>query len=227
MCTCCTAPIATALRRRGAPPAAALAYWLGNPVLNPAVLAFLALVGPWQWVTVRLAVGGALVFGAAPLVAKLALRGAQPAVHPAEPGPPVQPPSPSAVLFARSLARLALTLLPEYLIVVLLLGLFRGWLLPLGAHAVDWPLLATGLAAILGTLVVVPTAGEIPIIQGLALAGVGAGAIGALLITLPAISLASMTMVARALSVRLTLLAAASVAISGLLAAGLLAALGG
>jgi hypothetical protein len=31
MCTCCTAPLTVTLRRRGVPPASALAYWLGKP----------------------------------------------------------------------------------------------------------------------------------------------------------------------------------------------------
>lgn len=227
MCTCCSAPVVATLGRRGAPTSATLAYWLGNPVLNPAVLAFLALVAPWQWVTVRLVAGGVLVFAATPLVARMAGR-SRPAVAAAAEPEDTEPHLASApAVFARSLLRLALTLLPEYLVVVFLLGLLRGWLLPLGGHAVDWPLLATVLAATLGTLVVVPTAGEIPILQGLALAGVGSGATGALLITLPAISLASMAMVARALSVRLVVLTAAAVAACGLLGAGLLVALDG
>lgn len=65
MCTCCTAPVASALRRRGARTAGVVAYWLGNPLLNPAVLVFLALVAPWQWVATRLVVGVLLVVGGA------------------------------------------------------------------------------------------------------------------------------------------------------------------
>jgi uncharacterized protein len=132
----------------------------------------------------------------------------------------------SPEVFARTFLRLALTLLPEYLLVVFLLGLFRGWVFPLGAGGEHWALLGTLLAAALGTLVVVPTAGEIPILQGLAAIGMGAGTIGALLITLPAISLVSMAMVARALTPRVTLMMAAAVAVCGLVAGGLLAALG-
>jgi hypothetical protein len=105
--------------------------------------------------------------------------------------------------------------LPEYLIVVFLLGLFRGWAFPLGAGAVHWQVAAILVAALLGTLIVIPTAGEIPILQGLAALGVGSGAVGALLITLPAISLVSMTMVARTLSVRVTVAMAAVVAACG------------
>lgn len=41
MCTCCTAPVVVGRRRAGT---SATAFWLANPVLNPAVLVF-ALLG--------------------------------------------------------------------------------------------------------------------------------------------------------------------------------------
>jgi hypothetical protein len=227
MCTCCTAPIAVSLRRDGVPTSAALAYWVGNPVLNPAVLAFLAIVAPWQWVATRIVIGLLLVFVATAIVARFADR--QPrAIQSAEPAPvrgfnlraaPAD--------YLRTLARLAVTLIPIYVAVVFLLGLFRGWLFPLDAGAEHWVVLSVLGAAILGTLVVIPTAGEIPILQGLAGAGVSTGAIGALLITLPAISLASMAMVVRAFSPRVTLAMAGAVMACGLLAGLLLWLLSG
>lgn len=225
MCTCCTAPIAATLRRDGAPPSAALAYWVGNPVLNPAVLAFLAIVAPWQWVMTRIAVGGVLVFGATVLVGRLSPRDARPAAEAPPPAPFVLSAAPAR--FLRTLARLCLTLLPLYVVVVFAIGLFRGWLFPLDASTVHWVVPSMFAAAALGTLVVIPTAGEIPILQALAAGGVGAGTIGALLITLPAISLVSMAMVARAFSVRVTVAMAGAVACGGLLGGGLLLLLSG
>jgi len=71
MCTCCTAPVAATLRRNGVRTAAVVAYWLGNPLLNPAVLAFLIVVAPWQWTVTRLVFGLLLVVGGATLVARL------------------------------------------------------------------------------------------------------------------------------------------------------------
>ena len=71
MCTCCTAPVAVSLRRSGVSTSAAVAYWLGNPLLNPAVLIFLLLVAPWQWTTIRLVIGLLVVVGGAALVARL------------------------------------------------------------------------------------------------------------------------------------------------------------
>ena len=224
MCTCCTAPIAVTLRRDGAPLSAALAYWMGNPVLNPAVLAFLAIVAPWQWVVTRVVIGGILVFGATVLVARL---GRPSAGAPAVP-PPVRFALPTApARFLRTLVRLSVTLLPLYLIFVFAIGLFRGWVFPLDASTVHWVVPSVFAAAAFGTLVVIPTAGEIPILLALAAAGLGTAAIGALLITLPAISLVSMAMVARTFSARVTAAMAAAVAGCGLLAGGLLLLLTG
>jgi Lyase len=59
------APVAVTLRRNGVSPAAAVAYWLGNPLLNPAVLGFLFFVSPWQWTLTRMVVGIAAVLGVA------------------------------------------------------------------------------------------------------------------------------------------------------------------
>ena len=218
MCSCCAAPVAAALRRSGVPTAAAVAYWLGNPLLNPAVLVFLALVAPWEWSVTRLLVGLLVVVGGSALVARLAGGDVVPA--PAA----VTEPQPRPA-FLPTLARLALVVVPEYLLVVLAVGVFSGWLFPLGDSAASWGALAAVVAVVLGTLLVIPTAGEIPLAQGLALTGLGLGAVGALLIVLPAISLPSMVIVARGLSWRVVGATAAVVAAGGLLAAALLPAL--
>lgn len=226
MCTCCTAPIARTLRRGGAPTSSVLAYWLGNPVLNPAVLAFLALVAPWQWFATRLVVGAVLVFGASALVGRIT--GPVPAAG-TEPGAAPDARTDDDLRaaprrFATTLLRLCVTLVPEYAVVVFAVGAFRGWLFPLDG-AGHWGVLALLLAAVLGTLVVIPTAGEIPILQGLSALGAGAGVLGTLLITLPAVSLPSMVMVLRALSWRVTVATGAAVAVAGLAGGALLWAL--
>lgn len=222
MCTCCTAPVATTLRRSGVPTAAAVAYWLGNPLLNPAVLVFLVFVAPWQWTVTRLVVGIVLVVGGSWLVARLTEGGPanrrvpEPLPDDAAAGTTWRP---APVRYGRALLRLVLTLVPEYLVVVLLVGAFRGWLFPLGHDALSSGVLAVGVAAVVGTLLVIPTAGEIPILQGLALAGLSLGAVGALLVTLPAVSLPGMIMVWRTFGGRVTALTAAVVVAGGGLAA--------
>lgn len=215
MCTCCTAPVAATLRRSGASVSATLAYWTGNPVLNPAVLVFLALVAPWQWVATRAIAGVVVVFGASALIGRFAKA----------PPVPVGEVAVAPRRFLPALVRLAVTLLPEYAVVLFLVGLFRGWLFPFDGSAAHWGILAVAAAALLGTLVVIPTGGEIPIVQGLALAGVAAGVQGALLVALPAISIVSMAMVVRSLGTRVTLAAAAAVAAVSIGAGVLLALL--
>jgi uncharacterized protein len=137
MCTCCTAPVAVILRRSGVSTAAVIAYWLGNPLLNSAVLAFLVLVAPWEWTVTRLVVGLLLVVGGSALVARLTERPAAPeeavAAIPADDPADGRWLAQAPARFGTALLRLAVVLVPEYLVVVLLIGAFRGWLFPIGA----------------------------------------------------------------------------------------------
>jgi uncharacterized membrane protein YraQ (UPF0718 family) len=220
MCTCCTAPVAVSLRRHGASVPTTIAYWLGNPLLNPAVIVFMAVLLPWSWVAVRIIIGAVLVF----VVPMWVNRAAGPRE---EPGPRLDGEANPRLVdapgrFVRELGRLTLTLLPEYVLVVFAVGALSGWLFPFAGGDTVWLVL---LAAVLGTLVVIPTAGEIPILQGLAAAGAGPGLIGALLIALPAVSLPSMAMVSRTLTPRVTLATAGAVACASLIGGLLLVVL--
>lgn len=238
MCACCTAPVAVTLRRRGASIASVIAYWLGNPLLNPAVVVFLLLVAPWQWTATRLAVGVLLVVGGAALVARITRSdtGTDVAGTTGTPRDPVTPApraetttwtetgraaARAAANYAGALMRLSITLVPEYLVVVMLIGATRGWLLS-GADSDRLGVLAVLIAAVLGTALVIPTAAEIPILHGLALAGMAQGVIGALLVTLPAISLPGIAMVTRTFGWRVTTATTCAVIAGGVLAAGLI-----
>lgn len=224
MCTCCGAPIAVTLRRSGVPVAGTLAYWVGNPVLNPAVIAFLILVGPWQWVVVRIVVGVVLVFGVTAVVSRLAKddREFRASEMPRDLMGAAFTLSDAPKRFIRALARMCLTLLPEYLLIVFVLGLFRGWLFPFGSATNHWGILAVLLSVVVGTILVIPTAGEIPILLGLSSIGAGPAVIGALLVTLPAVSLPSMAMVSRSVSARATALMAVGVGGAGVMSGVLL-----
>lgn len=224
MCSCCTAPVAVGLRRGGAPTSAGLAYWIGNPLLNPAVLVFLFLALPWQVGAVRLLVGALLVFVGTALVARWA--GSAPAAaqgDSAECEPPRARELPTRYL--RSLARFAVVLVPEYLVVVFLTGLISGWLSDFAGIDRQLGAAAVLVVALVGAVLVIPTGGEIPVIAALLAAGAGAGTAGALLITLPALSIPSMVMVARAFTWRTTLAMAGVVVIGGVAAGGVLAIL--
>jgi uncharacterized membrane protein YraQ (UPF0718 family) len=227
MCTCCTAPLAVTMRRAGVPLPAALAFWLGNPVLNPAVLVFLALLAPPSWVAVRLGVGILLVLGFSTLVGVVVTRrgaaagdvpAAREAVQAAD--QPFRWAEVPRRLLAR-FARLAVVLVPEYLVVVFLVGLVGP---PLGTFLGQRGALAVLVAALVGVVLVLPTAGEIPILLGLAAAGASLGVLGALLVALPAISLPSAVMVGRALGWRTTAAAAGATVVAGLVAGGILSA---
>lgn len=225
MCTCCGAPVAATLRRDGVAASASLAYWIGNPVLNPAVLAFLILVAPWQWVVARLLVGAILVFVVTALVANFTKSEnskieAMIAAGSSQSDDFRLAQAPKR--FVRALIRMCMTMLPEYLIVVVLLGFFRGWLFPFGSNTAHWGIVAVLLAVVVGTLMVIPTAGEIPILMGLSSIGTGPAVLGALLITLPAISLPSMAMIGRTMSVKVTAAMAVGVIATGLISAAFL-----
>lgn len=231
MCTCCAAPVAVGLRRRGAPTAASVAYWMANPLLNPAVLVFLFLVLPWQYAVVRVVLGGVLVLGVSALVARLAED------RPGNSGDPTCDPTSDRTRepehwqelparFARSLLRFGLVLVPEYAIAVFLTGAVSGWLSDFPGVAARLGTLAVLGVALVGAVLVIPTGGEIPVVAAVAASGAGLGVTGALLIALPALSLPSVVMVARALSWRVTGFVVAAVVAAAVLAGGLLAVLG-
>ena len=113
-------------------------------------------------------------------------------------------------------------LIPEYIVIVLLLGAARAWMFPeigpeIGNH-IGWIV----AFAIAGTMFVIPTAGEVPIIQAMLSLGMGVGPAGALLMTLPPVSAPSLAMVARSFRLQALIFVAAAVVAFGVVA-GLLA----
>jgi len=224
MCTCCTAPVAVGLRRSGTAPGAATAFFLGNPTLNPAVLVFLLFTLGWQWALLRLVLGVLLVFGGA--WAAMRLGGSLAGPTPVEAQPAPTPTGPWLSRWFRSLGRLIVQLLPEYIVIVGLLGFARAFLFPTAGPDLGNSLPVMIGLAIAGTLFVIPTAGEIPIIQTMLGFGMGAGPAGVLLLTLAPVSLPSLVMVGRALPARLLIGLGVWTAVLGLVAGGL-AILGG
>ncbi len=223
MCTCCAAPVVAGLRARQASPGGAVAFWLGNSVLNPATLVFMGFVLGWHWTALRLVLGVALVFGLGWFLNRLVTpqesraadeQLAQLVMQQAE-----------GSMFARwmrTLGRMAVRLVPEYIVLVLVLGAARAWLFP---HI--GPEIGNGLGwivafAVAGMLFVIPTAGEVPIIQAMLSLGMGVGPAGALLMTLPPVSVPSLAMLARSFRPRVLTIVALTVVLFGI-AAGLIA----
>jgi uncharacterized membrane protein YraQ (UPF0718 family) len=223
MCTCCAAPVVAGLRARHAAPGAAVAFWLGNTVLNPAALVFMGFVLGWQWTGLRFALGLLMVFGLGYVVNRMVTPTEAQASRDAlgkllereEPGN-------AFARWIRILGRMTLRLVPEYIVLVLLLGAARAWLFPHISPDIDnsiWWIIGFAVA---GMLFVIPTAGEVPIIQAMLSLGMAAGPAAALLMTLPPISVPSLVMLGRSFPARVLALVSAAVVgfgiVSGMLA---------
>ncbi|MCC6177713.1 MAG: permease [Chloroflexi bacterium] len=224
MCTCCTAPVAIGLRRSGASLGSSVAFFLGNPTLNPAVLVFLLFtLGP-AWALLRLVLGLVLVIGAVYLATRYG--GSSSPTSVVTPPAMAAPSGAWGMRWLRSFGRLVIQLVPEYIIVVGLLGFARAFLFPAASPDLGNDLLLMVGLALAGTLFVIPTAGEIPIIQTMLGFGIGSGPAGVLLMTLAPLSLPSLLMVAKAFPWRVTVLLAVLTAAVGLLSGLLAVALG-
>ncbi|GAB6848689.1 permease [Paraburkholderia kururiensis] len=223
MCTCCAAPVVAGLRARQASPGGAIAFWLGNSVLNPATLVFMGFVLGWHWTALRLVLGVALVFGLGWFLNRLVTP--QESRSADEQLARLVMQQAEGNMFARwlrVLGRMAVRLVPEYIVLVLVLGAVRAWLFP---HI--GPEIGNGLGwivafAVAGMLFVIPTAGEVPIIQAMLSLGMGVGPAGALLMTLPPVSVPSLAMLARSFRPRVLAIVALTVVLFGI-AAGLIA----
>ncbi|MGN7742534.1 permease [Pseudomonas sp. 22526] len=195
MCSCCAAPVAASMRRQNVSVGAALAFWIANPVLNPATLVFMGFVLGWGFTALRLVAGIVLVLGVS-LVAQRIARPEQLPEAAVEAVVEASTANDGAFFsrWARSLWQLFWSTIPIYVLAVLVLGAARVWLFPHVEGAIGDSLLWLVPLAIVGTLFVIPTAAEIPIVQTMMALGMGTGPAVALLMTLPSISLPSLLM---------------------------------
>jgi uncharacterized membrane protein YraQ (UPF0718 family) len=212
MCTCCAAPVVVGLRKERATPGAAIAFWLGNTVLNPATLIFIGFVLGWNWAGLRLALGAVMVFGLGFLVNRISPPDEDVEARVPQPEVPGNP----FVRWLGILARMAVRLIPEYIVIVLALGAARAWLFPVIGPDIDDSLIWIVGFAVAGMLFVIPTAGEVPIIQAMLSLGMGAGPAGALLMTLPPVSLPSLAMLSRSFQPRALALVIGGVVLLGI-----------
>ncbi|MFC7393416.1 permease [Scopulibacillus cellulosilyticus] len=219
MCTCCTAPLVVGMRKQASSVSAAAAFWFGNTALNPAVLVFMFFVLGWKFTVLRLIFGIIIVFGLSYLAGRIAKEQDQPLeiIQKTANNNNDDPKGRLPIRWLKNLGSIVLTTLPIYIISVFVLGAFRAWLFPIVGG--DWGngILAIIIFAIAGTLFVIPTAGEIPIVQAFMAMGLGTGPAAALAITLPVISLPSMLMVRRALSWRTLIFLGISIMILGII----------
>lgn len=203
MCSCCAAPVVAGLRRQKVSVGAALAFWIANPVLNPATLVFMGLVLGWHFAALRLVAGVVLVLGVSLAAQRIA--GTEPSTHVAALDVAEVPESETSSFLARwmqKLWQLFWTTIPVYVIAVLALGAAQAWLFPHIDASVGNSLLWITVLAAAGTLFVIPTAAEIPIVQSMLALGLGSGPAVALLMTLPSVSLPSLLMLRQSFSRR-------------------------
>ncbi|WP_277966369.1 permease [Pantoea trifolii] len=212
MCSCCAAPVTAGLRQSQVSSGAAMAFWLANPLLNPATLIFMGFVLGWNFAAIRLVAGLMMVLGIAWLVQR-----SVPDQAVAAPVIPARDEQPFLTRWLRVMWRLFCNTIPLYIVAVLLLGAARVWLFPHADGAVGNTLFWVMLMAIAGCLFVIPTAAEIPIVQTMMLAGMGVAPALALLVTLPAVSVPSLLMLHRAFPARALWIALIGVAGSGML----------
>jgi uncharacterized protein len=182
----------------------------------------------WQWSALRLLFGILMVFGVAYLVDRAAgpeqARRLENNVLSSQ--VPQQDFHPSVRGWLTRFLRLALGLIPEYVVLVLLLGAMRAWLFPqIGPNVANDFVWILALAAA-GLIFVIPTAGEVPIVQAMLSLGVGVGPAAALLLTLPPISLPSLAMTKSVFSYRVLAFVAGAVLAIGILAGFAAIALG-
>ena len=214
MCSCCAAPVAAGMRRQRVSMGGALAFWMGNPLLNPATLVFMGFVLGWEFTLIRLAAGLVTVLLVASVVQKWVKETAlQPA--PVELTETRGPQGSFLSRWGQALWALFWSTIPVYILAVLVLGAARVWLFPHAEGAVDNTLLWVIAMAIVGCLFVIPTAAEIPIVQTMMLAGMGMAPALALLITLPAVSLPSLIMLRKAFPAKALWLTGVLVALCG------------
>jgi uncharacterized membrane protein YraQ (UPF0718 family) len=221
MCTCCAAPMAVGLRKKNVSVGASLAFWLGNPTLNPATLIFMTFVLSWKFTILRLIFGVILTFGVSYIANRFS-----PEVKSIDIDKLIEKAEKEAAgsfvsRWLKSMGSMILYIVPAYILSVLVIGAVRVWLFPhIGAAAAD-SLLTVIIFAITGMLFVIPTAAEIPIIQTFLSFGLGGGPAAALLIALPSISLPSLIIVARSFPKKVLFFTAGSIVflaiISGIL----------
>ncbi|MFC4103667.1 permease [Paenibacillus xanthanilyticus] len=217
MCSCCAAPIAVGMRKKHVSAGASLAFWLGNPMINPATLIFMTAVLSWKFTLLRLVFGLILTFGVSYWAGRLAkdVEVSQEDVEKSVPHE--QKTSPLWRRWLASIWTMTVHIVPAYFVSVLVLGAARAWLFPTLGDGAWNSLFVLVVFCIAGALFVIPTAAEIPIAQTFLSLGFGAGPAAALLVVLPAVSLPSLLMIRRSFPPRVVGFVFASVVVLGML----------
>jgi uncharacterized membrane protein YraQ (UPF0718 family) len=196
LCSCCVAPVFSAVRERTGRLGPSLAVALAAPSLNPAALALTYMLFRPRIATMRLALGLAAVFLVSPGIAR---------AFPGKRATPVKLPAVPTVAdsviarlreFIVSSAHIAIRTVP-LLAVGVVAAMWMVGRLPTNILTSVRPEAATALMAIVAVPVAVPTFFEIPLALTLLSIGAPAGAAVALLFAGPAVNLPSLLAIGR------------------------------
>lgn len=202
LCSCCVTPIFSSLHRRGARLGPSLSVLFAAPALNIASLVLTFMAFPVKVAILRALAALTIVFGVAPLAGRIfesARRSeGQPETCTVEPEEPLTLKTLPA-RWARSVLHTAVTTIPIVFAGVLLSSLLLPRVSSLSSGGI---LLAIVVAALVASVVALPTFVEIPIALSLLAAGAPAGVAVAVLIAGPVINLPSLMVIVREVGAR-------------------------
>lgn len=195
MCSACSAPVSVGFYRAGASLETSLGIVLGSALFNPVGIFAIFLLMPLQMAVARVSFGVIAIFLVVPLIARgrrFALDHAA-AVAPLPPAPSLDPRDSWGAAFKdavvswwRHTTQVSLRLVPSMFVAGFVVGVVLLFLQPRelsGFATTGLPIIL--LAALVGTLLQLPTLFEIPLALGMLALGLGEGPATALLLTAP------------------------------------------
>lgn len=197
LCSCCVAPIFSAVYERSARLGPSLALMLAAPALNPAALILTFMLFSLPIAGARVVMSALAVFAGTALVARIWGRGAgSPGIVP-ESAASSEPARPAAIRFVQSFVYVGVRTVP-LIVAGVVAGMAISEYLP-GAMVMSSSAQITVIAvtALVAVPVALPTFFEVPLALALLAAGAPAGAAAALLFAGPAVNLPSLLTVAR------------------------------
>ena len=226
LCSCCVAPVFTAVYERSARLGPSLAMALAAPSLNPIALALTFMLFQPSIAVARLAMALAVVFLIAPAIGRFAGQVGRLKAAPTTEAAAAEygreaasndaagARAPSVASFLASCGYVAVRTVP-LLIGGVLISMWLAGSIPVAAAGASTLGLAAAVAvaSLIAMPLAMPTFFEIPLALTLAAAGAPAGAVAAVLFAGPAINLPSLLTIARVTTWRVAALVAASVAI--------------
>ena len=195
LCSCCVAPVFSAVRERSGQLGPSLAVALAAPCLNPAALALTFMLFQPRIAFMRLALALTAVLLVSSGIARLfSAHAATPVSQPAS--SPCRSIAACVVEFLRSSAHIAILTVP-ILVLGIIAAMWAATHLQTSTLASVRPEMAIALAAIVSVPLAMPTFFEIPLALTLLSIGAPAGAAVAALFAGPAVNLASLLAIGR------------------------------